>query len=223
MRFEHLGFAPDTVDYQQAWTYQRQVHAEVAGGERPDTVLLLEHTAVYTAGKRTEAHERPLDGTPVIDVDRGGKITWHGPGQLVGYPIVRLPSPVDVVAHVRRLEDMMIGVCADLGLTAGRIDGRSGVWVGADDPGPARKIGAIGIRVSREVTMHGFALNCNCDLAWAGPIVPCGIADAGVTSLSVELGRDVSVADVLPLARQHLARALAPTETAGQQPLHSSV
>ncbi len=223
MRFEHLGFAPDTVDYQQAWTYQRQVHAEVAGGERPDTVLLLEHTAVYTAGKRTEPHERPFDGTPVIDVDRGGKITWHGPGQLVGYPIVRLPSPVDVVAHVRRLEDMMIGVCADLGLAARRIEGRSGVWVGADDRGPARKIGAIGIRVSREVTMHGFALNCDCDLAWAGPIVPCGIADAGVTSLRVELGRDVSVSDVLPFARQHLRRVLAPIEAAGQQPLHSSV
>lgn len=223
MRFEHLGLAPETVDYEQAWAHQRQVHAEVADGHRPDTVLLLEHTAVYTAGKRTEPHERPLDGTPVIDVDRGGKITWHGPGQLVGYPIVRLPSPVDVVAHVRRLEDMMIGVCADLGLDTQRIEGRSGVWVAADARGPDRKIGAIGIRVSREVTMHGFALNCDCDLSWAEPIVPCGIADAGVTSLSAELGRAVSVRAVLPLATAHLRRVLAPPPAAEPVPLHSSV
>ena len=130
-------------------------------------MLLLEHERVYTAGKRTEPHERPFDGTPVIDVDRGGKITWHGPGQLVGYPIVRLPAPVDVVAYVRRLEEMMIRVCADLGLAATRVEGRSGVWVAADAKGPDRKIGAIGIRVSRDVTMHGFALNCDCDLSWA--------------------------------------------------------
>ena len=150
MRFEHLGFAPDYVDYRAAWDTQREVHAGVvAGGE--DTVLLLEHERVYTAGKRTEPHERPFDGTPVVDVDRGGKITWHGPGQLVGYPIVRLPSPVDVVAHVRRLEEMMIRVCADLGLEAGRVEGRSGVWVAADERGPTRKIGAIGIRVSQDV------------------------------------------------------------------------
>jgi lipoyl(octanoyl) transferase len=208
MRFEYLGFNPDFVDYQAAWDHQREVHAAVVAGDDPDTVLLLEHAAVYTAGKRTEPHERPFDGTPVIDVDRGGKITWHGPGQLVGYPIVHLPSPVDVVAHVRRLEAMMIGVCADLGVVAGRIEGRSGVWITADESGPDRKIGAIGIRVSQSVTMHGFALNCDCDLSWAQVIVPCGIADAGVTSLSKELGRDVPVAEVLPYAEKHLTDIL---------------
>jgi lipoyl(octanoyl) transferase len=208
MRFEYLGFNPDFVDYQAAWDRQREVHAAVVSGNEPDTVLLLEHATVYTAGKRTEPHERPLDGTPVIDVDRGGKITWHGPGQLVGYPIVHLPSPVDVVAHVRRLESMMIGVCADLGVVAGRIDGRSGVWVCADESGPDRKIGAIGIRVSQSVTMHGFALNCDCDLSWAQVIVPCGIADAGVTSLSKELGHDVPVNEVLPYVEKHLTDIL---------------
>ena len=208
MRVVHLGFNPDFVDYQAGWDHQREVHAAVVAGDDPDTVLLLEHAAVYTAGKRTEPHERPFDGTPVIDVDRGGKITWHGPGQLVGYPIVHLPSPVDVVAHVRRLETMMIGVCADLGVVAGRIEGRSGVWITADESGPDRKIGAIGIRVSQSVTMHGFALNCDCDLSWAQVIVPCGIADAGVTSLSKELGRDVPVAEVLPYAEKHLTDIL---------------
>jgi lipoyl(octanoyl) transferase len=208
MRFEYLGFNPDFVDYQAAWDHQREVHAAVVAGADPDTVLLLEHATVYTAGKRTEPHERPMDGTPVIDVDRGGKITWHGPGQLVGYPIVHLPSPVDVVAHVRRLEAMMIGVCADLGVVAGRIEGRSGVWIEADESGPDRKIGAIGIRVSQSVTMHGFALNCDCDLSWAQVIVPCGIADAGVTSLSRELRREVPVAEVLPYAEKHLTDIL---------------
>lgn len=210
MRFEHLGFAPDYVDYLQAWDHQRDVHARVVAGELPDTVLLLEHAAVYTAGKRTEAHERPLDGTPVIDVDRGGKITWHGPGQLVGYPIVHLPGPVDVVAHVRRLEDVMIAVCADQGVEVGRVEGRSGVWLPADATRPERKIGQIGIRVSQDVTMHGFALNCDCDLRWADTIIPCGIPDAGVTSLSLELGRPVTVAEVLPLAERHLERVLDP-------------
>jgi lipoyl(octanoyl) transferase len=208
MRFVHLGFDPDFVDYQQAWARQREVHAAVVADEEPDTVLLLEHQRVYTAGKRTEQHERPLDGTPVIDVDRGGKITWHGPGQLVGYPIVHLPQPVDVVGHVRRLEAMMIAVAADLGVEAVRVEGRSGVWVTADDRGPDRKLGAIGIRVSHDVTMHGFALNCDCDLAWSQVIVPCGIADAGVTSLSAELDRDVTVAEVLPYAEKHLADIL---------------
>lgn len=208
MRFEHLGFAPDTVDYQQAWDHQREVHAKVVAGELPDTVLLLEHAAVYTAGKRTQPHERPLDGTPVIDVDRGGKITWHGPGQLVGYPIVRLGSPVDVVAHVRRLEDMMIGVCRELGVEATRVEGRSGVWVAADETRPERKIGAIGIRVSHDVTMHGFALNCDNDLGYADVVIPCGITDAGVTSLSAEVGRDVTVAEVLPVVKAHLERVL---------------
>jgi lipoyl(octanoyl) transferase len=204
MRFEQLGFAPDYVDYKAAWDRQRELHAAVVSGEEPDTVLLLEHAAVYTAGKRTEPHERPFDSTPVIDVDRGGKITWHGPGQLVGYPIIRLATPVDVVAHVRRLEEMMIRVCADLGVAASQVQGRSGVWIQADESGPDRKIGAIGIRVSQNVTMHGFALNCCCDLSWAQVIVPCGIADAGVTSLSKELGRDVPVHEVLPYAEKHL-------------------
>ena len=204
MRIEHVGFAPDYVDYMAAWGRQRQVHAAVVAGDQPDTVLLLEHKAVYTAGKRTEPHERPCDSTPVIDVDRGGKITWHGPGQLVGYPIVRLTSPVERITHVRRLEEMMIRVCGDLGVMAGRIDGRSGVWIRADESGPDRKIGAIGIRVSQNVTMHGFALNCCCDLSWAQVIVPCGIQDAGVTSLSKELGRNVPVQEVLPYAEKHL-------------------
>jgi lipoyl(octanoyl) transferase len=202
------GFAPELVDYVRGWQRQREVHAEVVAGDRDDTVLLLEHAAVYTAGKRTEPHERPFDGTPVIDVDRGGKITWHGPGQLVGYPILRLPDPIDVVAHVRRLEQVLMDTCADLGLPTARVDGRSGVWLTADDRGPDRKIAAIGIRVAQGVTMHGFALNCDCDLSWATTIVPCGIADAGVTSLTAELGRRVSVAEVLPLVEQHLGAVL---------------
>lgn len=215
MRIEHLGFAPDYVDYQRAWDYQREVHAQVADGLLPDTVLLLEHAAVYTAGKRTEPHERPFDGTPVIDVDRGGKITWHGPGQLVGYPIVKLRTPVDVVGHVRRLEDVMLGICRDLGVTdVCRVGGRSGVWLPAQAPLPERKIGAIGVRVSREVTMHGFALNADCDLSWGQVIIPCGIADAGVTTLSRELGRAVTVAEILPLAERHLRRALDPAAAA---------
>ncbi|WP_295700460.1 lipoyl(octanoyl) transferase LipB [Lapillicoccus sp.] len=210
MQFVHVGWAPEPVDYQQGWDLQREVHARVVAGEQPDTTLLLEHAAVYTAGKRTQPQERPQDGTPVIDVDRGGKITWHGPGQLVAYPIVRLPAPIDVVAHVRRLEEVMIRVCADFGVTAGRREGDSGAWVLADDRGPDRKVGAIGIRVSRQVTMHGFALNCDPDLSWADVIVPCGIADAGVTSISREVGRDVSVADVLPRVEVHLGNILDP-------------
>ena len=215
MQVIRLGFGPDYVDYQRAWDLQREIHAKVVAGEEPDTALLLEHAAVYTAGKRTEAHERPLDGTPVIDVDRGGKITWHGPGQIVGYPIVRLPEPIDVVAHVRRLEDMMIRVCGDFGVDATRVEGRSGTWVLADDgdPGdpavrPDRKIGAIGIRVSQSVTMHGFALNCDSDLGWADVIIPCGIVGAGVTSLTKELGRDVTVHEVLPYVEKHLVDVL---------------
>ena len=203
------GLAPDLVGYHDGWARQREVHAQVVSGERGDTVLLLEHQAVYTAGRRTAPHERPFDGTPVVDVDRGGKITWHGPGQLVGYPILRLPDPIDVVAHVRRLEEALIAVCADLRLHAGRVDGRSGVWVAADERGPERKVAAIGIRVSQGVTMHGFSLNCDCDLSWATTIVPCGIPDAGVTSLSVELGRDVTVGEVLPIVQRRLAEVLA--------------
>ena len=193
-----IGFGDDAIDYVAAWDLQRRVHADVVSGATTNTVLLLEHPSVYTAGRRTELHERPFDGTPVIDVDRGGKITWHGPGQLVGYPIVRLPSPLDVVAHVRRIEAMLILLCREFGVTGVRIDGRSGVWIPADDRGPDRKVAAIGIRVTEGVTMHGFALNCDCDMAWFDKIVPCGIKDAEVTSLSQEIGRRVSVAEVLP-------------------------
>lgn len=210
MRVIHLGFDPAFVDYESGWQKQRQVHAEVvAGGE--DAVLLLEHTPVYTAGKRTEPHERPFDGTPVVDVDRGGKITWHGPGQLVGYPIFALPIPIDVVAHVRRIEQLMIDVCGDLGVAATTVEGRTGTWVLADERGPDRKIGAIGVRVSKRATMHGFSLNANCDLGWTRTIVPCGISDADVTTLSNELGRDVSVEEVLPLVESRLPQLLAPS------------
>ncbi len=201
---EYLGFAPDLVDYRQAWDYQRQVHAQVAAGQKSDTTLLVEHREVFTAGKRTATRERPSSSRlDVIDVDRGGKITWHGPGQLVGYPIWRLDPPIDVLAHVRRLEDLLLAVTANCGLSTTRVSGRSGVWVQA--PGQVdRKIAAIGVRVSRGVTMHGFALNCNCDLGWAQEIIPCGLEDAEVTSLSQELGREVTVAEVLPLLRTEL-------------------
>jgi lipoyl(octanoyl) transferase len=196
------------VDYRAAWDEQRRLHDEVVAGTSPGTVLLLEHPSVYTAGKRTEPMDRPVDGTPVVDVDRGGKITWHGPGQLVGYPILRLPHPIDVVAYVRRVEQILIDTCVAVGLGAGRIEGRSGVWVPADDRGPDRKVAAIGIRVSRGVTLHGFALNCDCDLAAFDRIVPCGIRDAGVTSLTAELGRDVTVAEVLPIVESYLPAIL---------------
>jgi len=194
------------VAYQEAWDEQRRVHAAVAAGTEPDTVLLLEHPAVYTAGKRTSQFERPQDGTPVIDVDRGGKITWHGPGQLVGYPIVALPDPVDVVAHVRRVEEALILTCADLGVETTRVEGRSGVWVVGD--GIDRKVAAIGIRVSQGVTMHGFALNCDADLTAYDRIVPCGLTDATVTSLTKETGRVVTVADVTPYVEKRLTEVL---------------
>ncbi|MEP6760242.1 MAG: lipoyl(octanoyl) transferase LipB [Sporichthyaceae bacterium] len=200
----HAGLVP----YDVAWAEQRRVHAARVAGELPDTVLLLEHPPVYTAGKRTSPDERPTDGTPVIDVDRGGKITWHGPGQLVGYPIVALPDPVDVVAHVRRVEEALILACADLGVEATRVEGRSGVWVLATDGGQDRKIAAIGIRVSAGVTMHGFALNCDCDLAWFDRIVPCGLTDATVTSLRQETGRDVTVAEATTYVEKRLAEVL---------------
>jgi lipoyl(octanoyl) transferase len=197
------------VDYRAAWAEQQRIHDAVVAGADPGTVLLLEHPSVYTAGKRTQPMDRPMDGTEVIDVDRGGKITWHGPGQLVGYPIVRLVEPMDVVAYVRRIEALLIDVCAAFGLATMRIKDRSGVWVAADGRGPARKVGAIGIRVARGVTQHGFALNCDCDLSAFDRIVPCGIRDAGVTSISAELGRRVSVADVLPEVESRLAGMLA--------------
>jgi lipoyl(octanoyl) transferase len=204
LRFEQVGFGDDRVEYERAWAMQRELHARVVAGEAPDTVLLLEHPPVYTAGRRTHPADRPFDGTPVVDVDRGGRITWHGPGQIVGYPIVKLASPVDVVAYVRRLEEALIAVCADLGVAAGRVEGRSGVWIAADADRRERKIGAIGVRVAQGVTMHGFALNCDPDLSWFSRIVPCGIPDADVTSLTAELGRDVPVDEVLPLVERHL-------------------
>ncbi|MFI9391667.1 lipoyl(octanoyl) transferase LipB [Streptomyces bauhiniae] len=246
LRFVHMGFGADAVDYQEAWDEQRRVHAARFADEIPDTVLLLEHPPVYTAGRRTEPSERPLDGTPVIDVDRGGKITWHGPGQLVGYPIQKLPRPVDVIAHVRRLEEALIRTCAEYGLETTRIEGRSGVWVLGDpveqrlgglsldfdpriadeefDPrlnGPEyapsnagqrredRKIAAIGIRVAKGVTMHGFALNVNPDNRWFDRIIPCGIRDAGVASLANELGRDITIEEVVPVVERHLREVMA--------------
>ncbi|MBT2487170.1 lipoyl(octanoyl) transferase LipB [Streptomyces sp. ISL-96] len=251
LRFVRLGFGAEAVEYQEAWQKQREVHAARFADEVPDTCLLLEHPPVYTAGRRTQDSERPLDGTPVVDVDRGGKITWHGPGQLVGYPIMKLPRPVDVVAHVRRLEDALILTCADFGVETSRVEGRSGVWVLGDpveqrpsvsagglsldlnldsrledeefDPrmnGPEyapsnagqrredRKLAAIGIRVAKGVTMHGFALNVNPDNTWFDRIVPCGIRDAGVASLAGELGRDVTIDEVLPVIEKHLRDVL---------------
>ena len=194
------------VDYQKAWDVQRTVHEEVASGSRPNTLLLLEHPSVYTAGRRTDAAERPNDGTPVIDVDRGGRITWHGPGQLVGYPIVRLQKPTELVGFVREIEAALILVCEELGLAAVRVDGRSGVWI--QDSQGDRKIAAIGIRVAKGVTMHGFALNVNPDLTAFGQIVPCGITDADVTSLEIELGRSITIDEVAPLVERHVFESL---------------
>ncbi len=197
------GLSANSVPYVEALGLQRATHRAVVDGSSPDTLLLLEHPSVYTAGKRTEEWERPRDGTPVIDVDRGGKITWHGPGQLVGYPILRLDEPVDVVGYVRRLEGMLIGVLAELGVEAGRVDGRSGVWVGND------KIAAIGIRVSQGVTMHGFSLNCSNSFEAYETIVACGLADAGGTWISRVLGREVTPTDVVPLVSEHFEHAMA--------------
>ncbi|WP_405612387.1 lipoyl(octanoyl) transferase LipB [Streptomyces sp. NBC_00076] len=250
LRFVRMGFGADLVDYQEAWDEQRRVHAARFADEVPDTVLLLEHPPVYTAGRRTADNERPLDGTPVVDVDRGGKITWHGPGQLIGYPIQKLPRPVDVVAHVRRLEEALIRTCAEFGLETTRVEGRSGVWLLGEarqaaaqgpqlgglsldfdprlhdeefDPrmnGPEyapsnagqrredRKIAAIGIRVAKGVTMHGFSFNVNPDNKWFDKIIPCGIRDAGVASLADELGRDVTIDEVLPVVERHLKDVL---------------
>ena len=194
------------VDYQKAWDLQREIHTEVASGSRANTLLLLEHPSVYTAGRRTEDAERPTDGTPVIDVDRGGRITWHGPGQLVGYPIVKLLKPTELVGFVREIEAALIQVCSDLGLTAIRIDGRSGVWI--QDARGDRKIAAIGIRVAKGTTMHGFALNVNPNLAAFRQIVPCGIADADVTSLEIELRRPITIDEVAPLIERHVSQSL---------------
>ncbi len=209
LTFVRAGFGADAVPYDVAWQSQRDLHAQRVNDEIDDVVLLLEHPSVYTAGKRTEPEDRPVDGTPVVEVDRGGKITWHGPGQLVGYPITKLPEHVYVVDYVRRLEEALIRACADLGLASGRVKGRSGVWLADSGDRPERKIAALGVRVSRGVTMHGLALNCDNDMAAFDAIVPCGIADAGVTTLSLELGRDVTVAETLPLVEKHLRELLA--------------
>ncbi|MGW2280590.1 lipoyl(octanoyl) transferase LipB [Streptomyces sp. NPDC001770] len=256
LRFVRLGFGPEAVEYTEAWQKQRELHAARFEETVPDTCLLLEHRSVYTAGRRTTDSERPLDGTPVIDVDRGGKITWHGPGQLVGYPIQKLPRPVDVVAHVRRLEEALIRAAAEFGVATSRVEGRSGVWVLGDpvdrrpslgglsldfdprltdeefDPrlnGPEyapsnagqrredRKLAAIGIRVAKGVTMHGFALNVNPDNTSFDRIVPCGIRDAGVTSLAYELGRDLTIAEVLPVVEKHLRDVLENAELAPRE------
>jgi lipoyl(octanoyl) transferase len=248
MRFVRMGIGERTVPYEEALAEQQRLHALRVADEIPDTVLLLEHAPVFTAGKRTRPEDRPLDGTPVVETNRGGEITWHGPGQLVGYPIVKLPDPVDVVAYVRHLEEVSIRALADYGVPSTRIEGRTGVWVLGDaipgaQPDPAqqvdiggltlrmglrmgvdprlagpeyapsnagqrgddRKVTAIGVRVARGVTMHGFALNCNPDMTWFDRIVPCGIRDAGVASLSTELGREVTVSDALPAVERHLA------------------
>jgi lipoyl(octanoyl) transferase len=252
LRFVHLGVGERTVPYEEALEEQQRLHALRVADEIPDTVLLLEHPPVYTAGRRTRPEDRPLDGTPVVEVTRGGEITWHGPGQLIGYPIIKLDEPMDVVAYVRRLEEALILACAEFGIEGNRVEGRSGVWkLGAAIPGARidesqvvnigaltlrmgaklgldprmagpeyapsnagqrggdRKLAAIGVRVARGVTMHGFALNCNPDLTWFDRIVPCGIRDAGVASLSSELGRDVTVSEALPVVQRHFAELFA--------------
>ena len=204
LEFSQLGLAPDFVDYTRGWDIQRELHEKVVAGTAPSTVLLLEHSAVYTAGKRTEDHERPFDGTPVVPVDRGGKLTWHGPGQLVGYPIIKLKNPAGIRDYVDRLEAVIIAVLADYGIDAVRIKGRAGVWIDQDEKGPARKIAAIGIRVHEGVTMHGFAINCNNDLAPYAQIIACGITDAGVTTITQETGRDVTPADLVSRITEEL-------------------
>ncbi len=199
-----VGLAPDYIEYTQGLAMQTSLHARVVAHEEPSTVLLLEHTPVYTAGKRTEEHERPVDGTPVVPVDRGGKLTWHGPGQLVGYPILALREPTRVAEYVQVLEDVIIRALRHFDLEGRRIEGRSGVWLSAAAGAPERKIAAIGVRVKNRVTLHGFALNCSNDLAPFGQIVPCGISDAGVTSISAEIGRIVAPSDVVPLVEAAL-------------------
>ncbi len=221
--FVVTGLSANSVPYLSGLEQQRALHAAVVEGRAPDTVMLLEHESVYTAGKRTEPHERPSDGTPVVEVDRGGKITWHGPGQLVGYPIVRLAEPVDVVRYVRSLEGMLIAVLADLGIAdADRVAGRSGVWMRGTD-----KIAAIGIRVAQGVTMHGFALNCSNSFDAYDSIVACGLADAGVTSISRELGRTVTPSEVIPLIERHFPPlvhdAVGATASAARSPLPQGV
>lgn len=199
-----IGLAPDYLEYTRGWEIQEALHAQVVDGTAPSTVLLLEHSAVYTAGKRTEDHERPFDGTPVVPVDRGGKLTWHGPGQLVGYPILALRDPARIADYVSVLEDVIIGALRHVDVDGIRIEGRSGVWLAASEGRPARKIAAIGIRVKNRVTMHGFAVNCSNDLAPFHQIVPCGISDAGVTSISAECGRTVTPTEFVSLIEAEL-------------------
>jgi lipoyl(octanoyl) transferase len=206
LEIDRIGLAGNAIEYQSAWDLQRELHREVVARNSPDTVLLLEHPSVYTAGRRTAITDRPTDDTPVIDVDRGGKITWHGPGQLVGYPIVKLANRLDVVGFVRQLETALINTCEQFGLVALRYPERSGVWL-RDEKGD-RKIAAIGIRVAKGVTMHGFALNVNPDLAGFNQIVPCGIADADVTSMARELGREITIAEVSPILERELFEVL---------------
>lgn len=201
---QRVGLAPDFVDYREGLQLQNAVHARVSAGEQENTVLLLEHSPVYTAGKRTEAHEYPQDGTDVVAIDRGGKLTWHGPGMLVGYPILRLPEPVDVIVYIRLLEEILLKVIRGLGVQCERVEGRSGVWVRGTVGQPDRKIAAIGLRVARGTTMHGFAINCSNDLAPFQNIIPCGISDAGVTSISRELGRNIDPADIVDAVEQEL-------------------
>ncbi|MEU4015960.1 lipoyl(octanoyl) transferase LipB [Microbacterium sp. NPDC028030] len=207
------GFAPTPVPYLDGWDLQRRIHSEVVQGARADTLILLEHEAVYTAGKRTEPQERPQDGTPVIDVDRGGKITWHGPGQLVGYPIVRLVEPIDVVAHVRRLERLLIDVLRPFGVEGYQVDGRSGVWVRR--PLSEDKVAAIGVRVQQGVTMHGFAINCDNSLAGFRGIIPCGITDAGVTTVSEASGSAIAPLDVVDAVKDAFLAEYAAPELSG--------
>ncbi len=208
MTIRRWGLGADRIEYAVALAEQRRLHAARDAGSIDDTVLLLEHPPVYTAGRRTQPDERPADATPVVEVDRGGKITFHGPGQLVGYPILALPDHVFVVDYIRRLEEALIRTCADLGVPTGRVRGRTGVWVAADARRPELKVAALGIRVSRGVTMHGFALNCDVELGDFDKIVPCGISDAGVTSLSAELGRHVSVSEAADAVEPHLRTLL---------------
>lgn len=213
LEIQKWGFGESALEYQSAWDRQKAIHQEVVAGNHPSIIALLEHQSVYTAGRSTQDSDRPTNGSKVFDIDRGGRITWHGPGQLVGYPIMKLPDPIDIVAHVRRIEEMLISVLRDIDIKGEQISGRSGVWV---THGPiAKKIAAIGIRVAKRVSMHGFALNCNNDLSPFEAIVPCGISDAEVTSISQELGQDFSVSQVIPLVeKQILAGALLKKSTA---------
>ncbi|WP_349930207.1 lipoyl(octanoyl) transferase LipB [Glutamicibacter mishrai] len=210
IEFERVGLGSKFVPYMEAWDYQIQLHDAVAADEQSPRVLFLEHEAVYTAGKRTEPQDLPLDGTPVVDVDRGGKLTWHGPGQLVGYPIVKLRKMSAIRLYVETIEEALINVVSDMGIPTAQIKGRSGVWVPGKDGEQDRKIAAIGLRISHGVTMHGFALNCNNDLGAYEQIIPCGITDAGVTSISAELGRTVTPEDVVDRVQTELERLLTP-------------